>query len=197
MENTYYIIIPPEIRQAPDLNPTQKLLMGEIITLSKNQGVCWASNAYLAKIYELSRRSIITQIKDLESKGYVKIDYVTKDNITHRTITPLVKIQEQGVVKNFHRGVKNLHRGGEKISQGGVKNLHPNNTSNNNTSIIISDVINFFDKEGSNHEIAKDFFYYYDSIGWKVGKNPVMNWKALAKKWISNNKPKPKMKVLE
>lgn len=193
MENGYYIIIPPEIRLAADLTPTQKLLMGEIISLSQKSGKCWASNAYWAQAYNISRRSIITHIKDLESKGYVKIDYVTKDNVTYRTMTPLVG----GGEKSAQGGVKKFHRGGENISQGGVQNLHTINTRYNNTRLSIGEVTKFFLHEKSTEEVAKDFFYYYESIGWMVGKNPVQNWKALAKKWISNNKPKPKMKVLE
>jgi hypothetical protein len=196
METNYYIIIPASVRSAKDITPTQKLILGEIITLSKNSGTCWASNRYFAEVYDISRRSVITHIQELESKGYVKIRYKTENQITQRHIEPSVKIPEGGV-QNLHGGVKNLHRGGEKISQGGVKNLHPNNTSINNTSIILSDVIYFFIKEGKTEQDAKDFFYYYESIGWVVGKNPVRNWKALSKKWISNIKPQPKLKVLE
>lgn len=197
MENGYYILIPAEIRQATDLCPTQKLLMGEIISLSQKSGKCWASNAYWAQTYNISRRSIITHIKDLEAKGYVKIDYLTKDGVTYRNMTALVGNTTQGGGEKSAQGVKNFHRGGEKISQGGVKNLHPINTRYNNTRLSIGEVTKFFLYEKSTEEVAKDFFYYYESIGWTVGKNPVQNWKALAKKWISNNKPKPKMKVLE
>ena len=174
METNYYIIIPASIRSAKDISPTQKLILGEIITLSKNSGTCWASNRYFAEVYDISRRSVITHIQELESKGYVKIRYKTVDQITQRHIEPSVKIPE-----------------------GGVKNLHPNNTSINNTSIILSEVTSFFVKEKKTEQDAKDFFYYYESIGWVVGKNPVRNWKALAKKWISNIKPQQKLKVLE
>lgn len=196
MEHNYYIVIPATIRSAKDITPTQKLILGEIITLSKNSGTCWASNRYFAEVYDISRRSVITHIQELESKGYVKIRYKTENQITQRHIEPSVKIPEGGV-QNLHGGVKNLHRGGEKISQGGVKNLHPNNTSNNNTSIILEDVINFFIKEKKTERDAREFFHYYDSIGWVVGKNPVRNWRSLANRWISKIKPEPKLKVLE
>jgi uncharacterized protein YdaU (DUF1376 family) len=34
---------------------------------------------------------------------------------------------------------------------------------------------------------AKKFFNYYESNGWKVGKNPMKNWKAAANNWITNS----------
>lgn len=33
---------------------------------------------------------------------------------------------------------------------------------------------------------AERFFFYYESNGWKVGKNPMKNWKAAAANWIKN-----------
>ena len=33
---------------------------------------------------------------------------------------------------------------------------------------------------------AQKFFNYYESNGWKVGKNPMKNWKAAANNWITN-----------
>ena len=34
---------------------------------------------------------------------------------------------------------------------------------------------------------AEKFFNYYESNGWKVGKNPMKNWKAAANNWITNS----------
>jgi uncharacterized protein YdaU (DUF1376 family) len=33
---------------------------------------------------------------------------------------------------------------------------------------------------------GEKFFNYYESNGWKVGKNPMKNWKAAANNWITN-----------
>ena len=33
---------------------------------------------------------------------------------------------------------------------------------------------------------AEKFFNYYESNGWKVGKNPMKNWRAAANNWITN-----------
>ena len=36
---------------------------------------------------------------------------------------------------------------------------------------------------------AQEFMDYYDSNGWKVGRNPMKDWKASARKWVRNAKP--------
>jgi hypothetical protein len=34
---------------------------------------------------------------------------------------------------------------------------------------------------------AEKFVNYYESNGWKVGKNPMKNWRASANNWITNS----------
>lgn len=41
-------------------------------------------------------------------------------------------------------------------------------------------------EEKNFHKEAESFFNYYESNGWKVGKNPMKNWKASAQNWIKN-----------
>lgn len=36
---------------------------------------------------------------------------------------------------------------------------------------------------------ADKFLNYYDSNGWKVGRNPMKDWKAAVRNWLGNNKP--------
>ncbi len=36
---------------------------------------------------------------------------------------------------------------------------------------------------------ANDFFDYYESNGWRVGRNPMKDWRAAARRWKRNQKP--------
>ena len=48
-------------------------------------------------------------------------------------------------------------------------------------------------KERNNGVDAQRWYYYYSSNGWKVGKNPMKDWKAAVRTWErsdSNGKPK-------
>ena len=49
------------------------------------------------------------------------------------------------------------------------------------------EVQNYFEEVGNLNE-AEGFFNYYESNGWKVGKNPMKDWKAASRNWIKNSK---------
>lgn len=36
------------------------------------------------------------------------------------------------------------------------------------------------------------FIDYYESNGWKVGRNPMRDWKATVRNWVRKDTPKPK-----
>lgn len=50
------------------------------------------------------------------------------------------------------------------------------------------EVSEFFIVKGSNPFEAEKYFNYYESNGWKVGKNKMKNWNSSASGWISRNK---------
>lgn len=46
----------------------------------------------------------------------------------------------------------------------------------------------YFAEKGGTETQAKRFYDYYESNGWKVGKNSMRKWKAAASGWISRDK---------
>lgn len=84
------------------------------------------------------------------------------------------------------------------------------NKNNNNSDTEVSDVIcadapppikskkfsppdvetvkNYFAEKGGTEAQAIRFHAYYESNGWKVGRNPMKNWKAAASGWISRDR---------
>jgi len=48
-------------------------------------------------------------------------------------------------------------------------------------------VQNYFEELNTLPE-AEGFFNYYESNGWKVGKNPMKDWQAASRNWIKNSK---------
>jgi len=72
----------------------------------------------------------------------------------------------------------------------------------NSTDVVeasekIAVVEDFFKSNKSSSAEAKDFFYYYEALGWEIAGKPVKNWRALAMKWISKQKPTQKYKLLQ
>ena len=53
-----------------------KLLFGEITALCNKEGYCWAGNAYFARLYGTSERTIINWINSLKSAGHVKVELI-------------------------------------------------------------------------------------------------------------------------
>lgn len=50
----------------------------------------------------------------------------------------------------------------------------------------ISDIQTYCN-ERNNKVDAQKFYDYYESVGWKVGKNPMKDWKAAIRTWERNN----------
>ncbi len=49
----------------------------------------------------------------------------------------------------------------------------------------IEEAESYFIEKGASKIESDKFFYFYESKGWKVGKNPMVNWKSAASGWLS------------
>lgn len=48
----------------------------------------------------------------------------------------------------------------------------------------ISGIEKFFSEKGQSIAEARKFFNHYQSVGWKLAGQPILDWKALAEKWM-------------
>lgn len=84
----------------------------------------------------------------------------------------------------------------KEINNKNNKNKNNNQNNNNNDSTgkpqkrftppAIEDV-QLYCLERKNHVNAQKFFDYYTSNGWRVGKNPMKDWKAAVRTWERNS----------
>lgn len=112
--------------------------------------------------------------------------------------------------------MKNFHGGDENFSSGVMKNFHPyynnkeeskeregvsaspqptrpqssNISSTNNFKKPTIEEIKAYIKEKSLNMDAEDFYDYYESIGWVVGKGklPMKSWKASVSRWAKRER---------
>jgi len=155
------------------------------------------SLSYIAEWLSASKQTAINVLKSLEEKNLIKKEQVVINNITFNRFS---------VVKNFDGG-------SQKIRQGVVKKFDPININNNN-NINIKEKERYKEKEkfekpeeweveqtyfaeldGKPSEeecviFAKQFISFYESKGWKVGNNPMKNWRACVRTWILKEKRK-------
>ena len=189
----YYAIIPANVRYDSDLTPNAKLLYGEITALCDKNGRCWATNSYFANLYDLSQISISRLIKNLKDKGYIEVEisYIEGTNGIDKRY---IQICKEGINKNDNTPIN--------------KNVKENNTSINNTSITKEinnnkllftkksfkkptlDEVKQYCLERKNNINPEKFVDYYESIGWKVGRNTMKDWKAAVRTWEKNSKNK-------
>ena len=192
----YYAIIPAQVRYDDRLKPNEKLLYGEITALSNKSGECYAGNNYFANLYEVTKETISRWIKHLKDLGYIDSKIIYKEDTK--------EIQKRVIIINGVPIDKKINTYIPNNQEGIDKKVKENNTSINNTSINIKENIKrkVFKKPtldelkeyclSSSLSVDYQYFYdYYESNGWKVGKNPMKDWKATLRNWDRKNK-KPK-----
>lgn len=98
--------IPREIWLSEDLGWTEKFLLTEIDSLSKN-GECFATNDYFAKFFKISKDRVSKLISDLSKKEYVEVKLIYKPGskqVEKRVITTIGyrRKQLEGIGENNH-----------------------------------------------------------------------------------------------
>ena len=137
----YYAIIPAIVRYDNHLNGNAKLLYGELTALANERGYCWATNQYFANLYNVSKRTIISWLKQLEERNYIKMQIFYKPNskmvdrrhiyiLPYPTDTEFYTPSEE----NFITYGKNHQEGDEEnFTTPSEENFTENNTLINNT----------------------------------------------------------------
>tara|TARA_R100001440_G_C2522536_1_gene119039 strand:+ start:3961 stop:4617 length:657 start_codon:yes stop_codon:yes gene_type:complete len=182
----YYAIISAEVRYDKSLSANAKLLYGEITCLTNENGFCFATNKYFADLYNKSKVTISKWISELVVSGYVSTSYTYKEG-SKEIDKRYISILKGGVKENLKGGIK--------------ENFKGNNTSINNTSIIkekikkrknfivptISEIEDYCHLR-DNGISAEQFYDFYQSKGWLVGKTKMKDWKAAIRNWERNRK---------
>ena len=128
----------------------------------------------------------------------IKIVY---KNDTKEIDKRIIKINGIPIDKNINTYIPNNQEGYCENNQEGIdKKVKDNNTSINNTSINIKENIKrkVFKKPtleelreyciSASLSVDYQYFYdYYESNGWKVGKNLMKDWKATLRNWNRRN----------
>ena len=70
------IVIESSIVKSNSINSTDKLVYGVIKALSNNLGYCYASNDYISKKVNLSKRTITKSISNLKKANYIRVETI-------------------------------------------------------------------------------------------------------------------------
>ena len=88
-------------------------------------------------------------------------------------------------------GVTVTHKKKKKKREEDTKERETSVSPKKDRPSSLEEVVSYFNEKGSNRLEAEKFWYFYESKGWKVGKNPMQVWKMAASGWISRNGSNP------
>ncbi|MEI0603910.1 helix-turn-helix domain-containing protein [Brachyspira alvinipulli] len=141
----YYSIIPAEVKYNKKLKPISRLLYAEIASLTNDKGYCWASNAYFAELYSVSKSTISRCISELKENGYIKIDYERKNtNIEKRKI--FINSISDRVSSKLTRGYSQNNQAGivKKVKDNNKFNIKKNKESHSEFDLFVNELSKVF-----------------------------------------------------
>ena len=71
-----FITVPALVVMEEELSGDEKILFGVILGLSRVDGYCRATNAYLAKLMRISDRSVQRNIASLKKAGFIDVEII-------------------------------------------------------------------------------------------------------------------------
>lgn len=151
-QQSYYAIIPANVRYDDELSANAKLLYGEITCLCNRDGYCWATNGYFAKLYNVSKVTVSRWITQLKEKGYIRLDFKTKDETT------MEQVRIMSIVNTPYQKCYGGHNKNDNPPLN--KNVKDNNTSMNNTRVSKMSPIN----NGQTDELQSLIDFYQANI---------------------------------
>lgn len=121
---SYYITIPSRVRYDTNLTCFEKLLYGEISLLCAKYGYCWASNAYFANMYAISKETVKKSITHLVELNYIRreVKYRTKRTLCILNMAD-VKLNESQF--NTEESITKQSKFNKVIIKRSVKNYTP------------------------------------------------------------------------
>lgn len=126
----YWAVLPAKVRYDPELRPNAKLLYAEITALAGASGYCWATNEYLAQLFDIAARTVTDLVAQLAKRGYIQVEIVRNpetNEIVQRRLWVDFSTPE-GVAKLPTPIAKN---GDTPIAENGVTPIAKNGEENN------------------------------------------------------------------
>ena len=170
--------------------------------------------SYLADWTNSTKQGVIKCLKSLTEKGYIikKEDYINGVKFCEYRTTNLNEVLnkvEQGIkqsstdpLNKVEQGIKQSLTNPVNKVESGIKQSLPNNIIYNINNNIEDnkeseknqkskrfvpptvEEVRLFCIEKGYHIDAESFVDFYTAKGWKVGKNPMVDWKAAVRTWV-------------
>ena len=186
-----FSIIPNEVIRDKTLSHSEYRLLIYLYSLPDN----WKINqSYLASELETTRNKINQRLASIKKQGYLDIEKNSKSNKEEVDYLYILKVPDTPKLDTPKLGAPKT---GTYINNNINNTNNINNELNNNiiipqtkskkfTKPSLEEIKNFI-LENNLKVNAEHFYDYYESNGWKVGKNSMKDWKATLRNWNRNN----------
>lgn len=178
-----------------DISSGAKLCYARIVQYCNVNAIAWPSILTLAKETGSSKRQTIRYIKELEKNKLLKIERSAGRRNSFLPVTDMSPVPDvspvpnmaatsdgyvTGVVPNMSRGIEYISKR-QGIKKGKVDKFQKPSIEE----------IEAYCTERRNGIDAEQFFDFYEAKGWKIGKEPMRDWKAAVRTWEKNREPVP------
>lgn len=187
----------------------RKMVLLKLADQANDDGLCWPSYQTIAESCELSRRSVIRHIQQLETDGYLTItktyDKSNKKNFSNRYNLTLNRGDRLSLVTDEAPSGDSVSLPSDSVSPEPIN--EPINEpitkdiGEEKKKVAVSKFVEptleqakaYFTERGHQDAVSESekWIDYYIANGWKVGKNPMRDWKAAIRNWMRNYQPQP------
>ena len=182
------IWIPIEIWQDKSLSWNEKILLMEIDSFTSKGHECYISNEYIAELLGVSMSWASKCLSHLMEIGYVKM--VRFDGRKRYVVST---IQFKADLNNSSM------QDGTLVQHTNIENKYINNNSlykksSSHFQKPSLDEIRQYCISRGNKVDPEQFFNFYESKGWIIGKSPMKDWRAAVRTWEKREKEIPQRK---
>ena len=157
-KSNYYAIIPATVRYSQELKANEKLLYGEITSLSNKNGYCYAQNRYFANLYNVSIETVSRWLSHLQKLGFIQV--VIKRNENKEVIARYIYIVDVPYCQ------KNQYPSPQKYQEGIDENVKDNIINNNiDEDSLFNLIIN------KSFKISSDFYVILEHLDFLYTQN--------------------------
>ena len=190
IKNNNYTTVCNDIYKNQDISLKAKGLLGMILGLPPN----WELSINgLAAICKEGKRAISSTLNELIEAGYIMRTPIKRNNLFNGYQYIVHEKPQSGFTYPQNVDTENVDTQNEiQLNTNKINTLIDKKYNKRFIKPKIEEIKNYC-LERKNNINAERFYNYYESNGWKVGKNKMKNWKAAVRTWESSNKEKPQM----
>lgn len=172
------IWIPAEVWLDGNLTALDKMILAEVDSLDQGEKGCYASNKYIAEFCGCSETKVSTSISFLIEYGLL---YVESFNGRQRILKSRLSKFERQTFKNLKADL-------QKVKEINIDRTIDTKTKRKRFVPPTLEEVRTYCQERKNHVDPERFVDFYESKGWMVGKNRMINWKAAVRNWEKSEK---------